>query len=258
MRDTDAPIRHHHIRAMLRSPAHYIATRQGQGQTDPTVEMEIGSGLHEMLAGQRDVLTWEEGRPRRGKDYDAFVEANPDALILTNASHKLALAMHAAVLAHPVAGPLCRGGDAEMTLLWDVPGRTMRGRTTPDRLHVEDGKATIVEVKSARSSDPSRFLWAARREYGYHTQAAWHATGVRATLFDDLTEIVVKLVVVESAPPHVVTVIEVSDALLKVADAEIADALDKIAECRATEHWPGYVEDVWVWQPDEIDLQGTE
>ena len=257
MKDTNAPIRHHHIRAMLRSPAHYIATRQGQAQTDPTAEMEIGSGLHEMLAGQRDVITWEEGRPRRGKDYDAFVEANPGALILAHASHKLASEMHAAVLAHPIAGPLCRGGDAEMTLLWDVSDGEMRGRTTPDRLHVEDGKITIVEVKSARSSDPARFLWTARREYGYHTQAAWHATGVRATM-PDMGGIVVRLVVVESSPPHVVTVIEVSAALLEVADAEIADALDRIAECRATEQWPGYVEDVWVWQPDEIDLQGSE
>lgn len=252
----DLPIRHHHIRAMLRSPAHYLATRQGQAETDPTVEMEIGSGLHEMLAGQRDVLTWEAGRPRRGKDYDAFVEANPDALILSNASHKLALAMYASVLAHPVAGPLCRGGDAEMTLLWDVPDREMRGRTTPDRLHVEDGKVTIVEVKSARSSDPPRFLASARREYGYHTQAAWHATGVRAAM--PAAEIVVKLVAVESAPPHVVTVIEVSEALLAIADAEIADALDRIAECRAQGHWPGYVEDVWMWHPDETDLRGAE
>lgn len=251
------PIRHHHIRAMIKSPAHYIAVRLGQAEDDPSYAMERGSGLHEMLAARVPVLAWEEGRPRRGKEYEAFAAANPEALILSASDHARAAAMYAAVLADPIAAPLCSGGVAEETIQWAIPGRGLLGRTTPDRLIVEGTKATIVEVKTARTSDPDRFVWTGRRDYGYHTQAAWHAAGVLAT-HPHLTDVAVRIVVVESAAPHVVTTIAVSSAMLDVAAAEIHAALDRIVGCRASGQWPGYIEGVWDWLPDEVDITGSD
>lgn len=250
------PIRHHHIRAMLKSPAHYLAVRVGQAEDDPSYAMERGSGLHEMLSGRSQVLAYP-GRARIGKEYEAFVAANPGALILTASDHATASAMYDAIQADPVAGPLCRAGNAEETVQWAIPGYPgLLGRTTPDRLIIEGRTATIVEVKSARTSEPERFTWTGRRDYGYHTQAAWHATGILASN-PGLTDVRVLIVVVESSRPNVVTTIEVHPSMIRSACGEISSALDRISECRASDRWPGYVEGVWSWLPDETDIVGS-
>jgi hypothetical protein len=255
--DPSLPIRHHHLRAMLRSPAHYIATRLGQADDEPTASMERGSGLHELLAGHRDVLAWEEGRPRRGKEYDAFVDANPDALILTAADLRMAQAMRDAIMADPLAAPLCTGGESECTIVWDLDMGDGPARTTPDRIKgiPSGGLVKIVEVKTAKSADPPRFAFTARRDYGYHTQAAWHRRGVLATLGEDAPiDVEVWLVVVESATPHVVSTIRVADALMDAADREIDDAIAQIRACRLSGTWPGYTPEPWTWDADELDL----
>lgn len=250
------PLRHHHIRAMLRSPAHYLAVRLGQADDDPTYAMERGSALHEMLAGRREVLAWEEGRPRRGREYDAFVAANPDALILTASDHSRAADMYAALLADPIASPyLAASGAAEESIQWAAPGVGL-ARTTPDRLIVRhDGSVVVVEVKTAVDAEPERFTWRSARAYGYHTQAAWHAAGVLATR---QAPVEVVIVVVESVAPHVVSTIHVSPALLDVGAAEIRDALARIRACREVDEWPGYTPEPYLWLPDERDLQVTE
>lgn len=251
----DLPLRHHHIRAMLRSPAHYLAVRLGQADDDPTYAMERGSGLHEMLAGKRAVLDWENGRPRRGKDYDAFVKANPGALILTASDHRKARDMYDAVMSDPVAAPYLASGEAERTIQWEIPGFGL-GRTTPDRVfHRADGSIVIVEVKTAAEAEPDAFTYRSARRYGYHTQAAWHAAGVLAecSTFPP-PQIEVVLVVIESAAPYIVSTIRVSDALLSVGAAEIQGAIEKIKACRASSSWPGYTPEPYLWLPDERDL----
>lgn len=246
-RDTDAPIRHHHLRAMLKSPAHYLATRLGQAHDEPTADMQRGSGLHAMLGGTL-VVGWPEGKQRRGKEYDEFVADNPETLVLTASDYALAVAMLGALLAHPVAGPLLREESArEETIVWGD-----RYRTTPDRvIRRPDGSVVVLEVKSAKTADPPRFLWTARRAYGYHTQAAWHARGVGSCE--------VLLLVVESAAPHAVSVIRVSPGILAAANEEIDEALAQIDACRKSDGWPGYnLDGIYSWEPDELDLQGSD
>lgn len=260
---TDLPIRHHHIRAMLRSPAHYLAVRRDQAEEDPSYAMERGSGLHELLAGRRPVLPWEDGRPRRGKDYDAFVAANPEALILTAADFALAEAMRAAVMDDPVAGPLLRAeGANEETIVWSIPGRDLRGRTTPDRrITRPDGSIDVIEIKTTRNADPERFVWSGRRDYGYHTQAALHAIGAMAKYGTNLwpaPEIRVYIVAIESTAPHIVSTIRVSPDVLRAGAAEIREVLDQIAACRDADAWPGYTPEVWTWRPDEMEAENAE
>ena len=254
----DLPLRHHHIRAMLRSPAHYLAVRLGQASDEPTEAMQLGTGLHEMLAARVDVLAWQEGRPRRGKDYDDFVAAHPDALVLTAKEMHLAGEMHAAIMHDPLASPLCVGGVAEKSIVWTHP-LVGRCRTTPDRLHHEapGTLAQIVEVKTARTAEPARFVWTGRRDYGYHTQAAWHRRGL--TSFGEAVQgVEVWLVVVESKAPHAVSTIRVRPSIMEAADREIDDALARIVECRAANSWPGYTPTPWDWEADENDIHMGE
>lgn len=242
-RDTIAPIRCHHIRAVQRSPAHYLHTRlHGDEGDSPTRAMQRGSGLHHMLAGL-PVVAYHEGRVRRGKEWEAFEAEHSDSLILTASDYALASSMAEALLSHPVAGPLLTDPSArhEATTIRDGVWRS-----TPDVLL----PGVAVEIKSARTADPGRFLWSARRDYGYDTQAAWHRRVCQVER--------VVLVVVESAAPHVVMVYEVSPRLMDAADIEIDEALALIATSRTLDEWPGYTADGrYEWDVDEIDVMAS-
>ena len=243
-RDTTDPIRHFHLRAMMRSPLHYLHARTSEGD-DPTRAMQRGSGLHAILAGL-PVVAYHEGKQRRGKEWEAFEAEHSGALILTAGDYALASSMAEALLSHPIAGPLLTAPSARHEATTVVDSTWGQLRSTPDVLLL--GHA--IEVKSTRNADPDRFLWSGRRDYGYHTQAAWHQR-VCAVPW-------VSILAVESAPPHAVVVYELTERILQSALAEIEEALAAIALCRTRDEWPGYTaDDRFEWDVDEIDVMAS-
>ena len=63
------PIHISRLRLMAKSAAHYA----DQAKREPTQAMERGSAVHAIVFETQRIVSWEEGRPRRGKDYDKFV-----------------------------------------------------------------------------------------------------------------------------------------------------------------------------------------
>ena len=262
----------------------------GDDGDSPTRAMQRGSGLHELLSGRRQVVAYpgpvrrgedyeafvaslrpdtaqlwrdvaearanaaipgQKGAATMRDAAEALVRAAylppevapPEPLILTAADYGSAATMRDALLDHPVAGPLLLHPDAiyEQTVIRDGVWRS-----TPDVLL----PGVAVEIKSARTADPDRFLWSARRDYGYDLQAAWHR---RVCQVDRVV-----LVVVESAAPHVVVVYEVSARLMDAADIDLDEALAVIETSRRLDEWPGYTpDDRYEWDVDEIDVMAS-
>ena len=262
----------------------------GDDGDSPTRAMQRGSGLHELLSGRRQVVLYpgavrrgeeyeafvaglrpdtaqlwrdvqeartnaaipgQKGAPAMRDAAEAMVRAAyqppevvpPEPLILTATDYDSAASMRDALLSHPVAGPLLIHPDAvyEQTVIRDGVWRS-----TPDVML----PGVAVEIKSTRNADPDRFLWSARRDYGYDTQAAWHRRVCQVER--------VVLVVVESAAPHVVMVYEVSGRLMDAADIDIDEALALIETSRTLDEWPGYTADGrYEWDVDEIDVMAS-
>lgn len=229
------------LRALARSGEHYQHAL-GTEMTE-TAAMRLGSAVHVAvlepeLFGSIYVV-WEGGR-RAGKAWEAFCEEHAGREILTLDEYERCVAMQARVRQHPIAGPYVRGGQSEVTILWeetlpavsDQPAivTPMRGRIDYLRDDV------IVDLKTTRDGSPDGFgreVWRLR----YHTQLAIYQAGVKAITGKLLP---VKIVTVESEAPHVVTVYDMPEHVLEIGREEYRALLSHLDWCKREGRWPGY------------------
>lgn len=224
---SDIPVRFSLLKAYGRSALHGLHARQFD--MEPTPAMQKGTATHALLFNTSRVVGYP-GKARRGKDYDAFVEANPDTVILTMKDYDAARFMAEAVLTHPVAGELL-SGTCETTLLFEWNG--LKCRATPD----VRGDNFVNDVKTTADGDPRKFTWHALRMY-YHAQLRMQAigcfqSGLKAPEFHYLT-------VVESAPPWPVTVYEIQPRALEKGEKLLMLWSERLKTCEASGVWPGY------------------
>lgn len=172
---------------------------------------------------------------RRGREWEAFRDANPGRTILTRAQHETAVAMSDAVRAHPRAGELIREGESELSIAWTHAGTGARCKSRVDHL----GRA-LVELKGTRDPSPKVFGATAARLH-YPMQLAFYADAVRA-LGREVPP--VKIIAVGTAPPHDVVVYSVDEELLAIGRDEYEKALNLVLACRAADSWPGLARDL--------------
>lgn len=241
-----APVRFSHLMAYGRSAAHGHHARE-LSEDDPTYAMERGTALHALIFGTRKVLAYP-GPVRRGKEYEAFCERNPDAEILTVSDYALASGMAESVSRSSVAAPYLQGVYEE-TLLFRWNG--MDCRTTPD----VRGAAFLTELKSTATADPRRFLWDARKR-GYHAQLRFQEHGVRAAGKGQVRDHYI--VSVESKPPYPVVVWHVEPEAILEADKLLTLWSEALKNSEASEAYPGYSDCVLplVWPKDDEFIYG--
>jgi hypothetical protein len=193
-----------------------------------TRDMQRGTAVHALLFGNRNVVGYP-GPQRRGKEYEAFAERNPDAEILTMSEFDKARRMVDAVRACKLAEPLLTGTKEE-TLLFKWMG--LACRATPD----VRGNDFLTELKTASSADPSKFLWHARRMH-YHAQLRFQEYGCKEQIIHDHW-----IVCVESEAPHPVTVFHVEPEALEEAEKVLVLWAERLKNCEASDYFPPYVD----------------
>jgi len=219
------PIRFSYLRTIgNRSPAHLTAL-----EPEATTSMESGSAFHGLTLGAQRVIAYEDG-PRRGKAWDAFEAANPDALIVTPTVFAKARAMADAVLAHPIASKALEG-VREKTISWECMG--LKCRSTPD----VRGKGFVTELKQARTADPKWFERDAVK-MAYHAQLQFYTTAIESTSDDKIAH--QYIVAVEPEPPYVVQVFEISDRAKEAAEKLWRLWFERLKVCVSSNDWPPY------------------
>jgi hypothetical protein len=218
------PLRFSRLKLMGRSAAHYAAY-----QEDETRCMELGTAADRLIFGQGPVLAYP-GPVRRGKEYDAFCQRNPDALILTQKDAAAALGIAEAVTACPDAMRLLTG-VRQQTLYWTFQGRACRG--TPD----VRGDGFLTDLKTGETSDPRQFAWKVRR-FAYHAQMAFYETGAQLAGLPAPTASYI--VAVEQTPPHVVTVFKLTDRAIELGARLWRLWFEQLQVCEASGQFPAY------------------
>ena len=235
------PIRFSHLKAYGRSAMHGHHARTVE--SEPTVAMQRGTATHAMLFGNRQVVCYP-GAVRRGKGFDAFVADNPDAEILTVAEFDKAQAMAAAVRASPLAMKYL-DGEFEKTLLFKWYGQDCRA--TPD----VRGHRWVTELKTTADANPDKFQWHALRMH-YHAQLAFQmiAAPEAEAAF---------IVVVESAPPFPVTVMQVTERAREQGERLLMTWMERLIVSEQSGAYPAYCESlVMLDLPDDIELDYGE
>lgn len=228
------------LKELRRSPLHY---RHRLDHPKASAALTLGSAAHVAILEperfDRDHAVWGERtesgnlRPRNGKLWDAFREANAGKRILTEDEHTLVMAMQRAVRSDATAMEYLASGDPEVTMEWAAEGRQCKGRV--DWLTVVDGVHTIVGLKTARDCRPFIF-GSASAKLGYHLQWAFYYDGYEALRHRSARMVEI---VVESDAPHAVAVYHVPSDIIEQGRQEYLELMKILAECERAKHWPG-------------------
>jgi hypothetical protein len=237
------PVRFSHLKAYGRSPMHGHAARLRE--TKPTAAMQLGTAVHALVFNTRKVIGYP-GATRRGKEYDAFVTANPDSEILSGTDFDKARRMSDAVRESKVAAPYLIG-TCEKTILFKWMG--LDCRATPDCR----GDTFITELKTSASSDPARFLWHARK-MAYHAQLRFQEYALADSTRDAW------IVCVESDDPHPVTVFHLEPEAREEGEKLLTLWGERLKSCEAAGQFPPYVQTTvpLVWPKDDELIFGDE
>lgn len=247
--DLDADKYHAHpalsatgAKRILKAPALY--RWHADNPQESTQAFDIGKAAHRLVLGAGepfevlDYPDWRSKAAQAARDEARAAGRTP----LLVADYGQVEAMAAAIRRHKLAAALLSDGNPEQSLFWTDTDTGVDCKARADWLPNQRGGRLIVpDLKTARSADPSQFRRAAA-EYGYHIQAAWYSEGIRAIGYAEDVDFV--FVVVEKAPPHLVSVIALDPEAVLLGARQCERARAIYAECEATGNWPGYGEDM--------------
>lgn len=206
---------------------------------------DLGSVAHRMVLGAGcELVEVEHDSWRTTAAKDARDEARErGAVALLSKDMRAAAAMAAAVRSHPIAGALLAEGTGipEQSVFWQDADHGIWRRAMLDWFPVEGpGRPIAVDLKTCDKASPQG-IQKSVANYGYHQQAAWYLDGLEAVGFADAAFL---FVFVEKDPPHLVTVVELDRAAIEEGHARNQDAMRAWVDCRTTNHWPAYVQDI--------------
>ena len=235
------PVRFSHLKAYGRSAMHGWHARNND--LDPTYAIERGAGVDAILFGTSKVIAYP-GAVRRGKEYDAFVAANPDAQILTLTEHAKVTRMADAVRNSKLAWPYMQG-VTQQTRLFRWMG--LDCRSTPDVI----GDGFLTELKTSASSEPVKFTYHALR-MAYHAQMRMQqiACASRVPCF---------IVCVESSEPYPVTVFEIDKRTLEIGEKLLVLWAERLKAAEEAQQFPPYAQSVFpLCAPEDFELDYEE
>jgi hypothetical protein len=187
------------------SPLHGLHYLREGGGPDTHSRMELRAthtlALEGEAAFRRGYAVWE-GK-RQGQAWLDFSQQQVGAgrTVLTSAERARVQARAAALLAHPVAGPLLAHADArpEITVTWTDAATGLPCKARIDLWVDAEAGVTIADLKTWGSTDPLSVSREIARQL-VHLQLAHYAEAVKALTGVAPTEAAV--IVVEDKAPH--------------------------------------------------------
>lgn len=225
------------LRNMARSPLSYRWHKDNP--QPPTESMQIGHATHSAMLEPDttgDFVIFDG--VRRGHKWDDFCSEYRDRKIITRGQSEYLIGMCVAVRSSKLAMRYLGNGASEVSLVWrdKAADRVCKGRV--DKLPTVDGKRLLVDLKTTRDCRPFRFGNEAYR-LGYHIQQAMYRAGY-FYLTGELLDVVE--IVVESKPPHEITVFRFPEEVLQQGQDDYARLVKQLSECEAENHWPPALE----------------
>jgi hypothetical protein len=238
-------------------------------EDEPTASMVMGTLIHEAIL--------EPGKPPtpiavppdkyvndKGESKDWTFGANvckswrtemesAGKIVVTRADWAKVQGCVQAILNHRVAREYFTKGHAELSVFHDRNGTLTKAR--PD--FAPDSIPFLLDIKkvSRGNGDPRRFATHAVK-MGYHRQA-WSYLSAWNEETDEFRQGVI-FVTVEEEPPHLVSLVQLSERTMELGREDYLRRLALYEECKATGFWSGYPESPVVAEPDEWVFRSCE
>ncbi len=234
-----------------RSPLHYWSRYLDPRRvaTEPTAAMRLGTAVHTHVL---ELNAWDsryviapaaiDRRTKAGKEqWTAFETQAGGRDIISRDDYQLMIDMGLAVSRHRAAAWLLHGlpGKAETTHMWFDKETGIQCKCRPDWLS-DDGK-TIVDLKTTEDASKKEFQRSIAK-WGYHRQASWYLDGVEQATGTRPEQFI--FVCVEKKAPYAVAVYVADPLMIEAGAKATGEALRKLAECKASDKWPSYSDEV--------------
>ena len=218
----------------------------------PKTIFDIGAATHLLALEPADylarvkVIGAPDYRTKAAREVrDEAREAGKIPLLLDD--HTRIAVMRSALAEHPVSGAaFSQPGEVEHSVYWADPETGIACKCRPDKVLPRTGRSYAIDLKTTANAEPNALRAHAWR-MGWHQRAAWYADGLAATS-DDLGRVEYWFVAIERDPPHLVSVLKLSDDALFWGRKQNRKAVETWARCLERNEWPGYREPE---QPDE-------
>lgn len=230
------------------SPAHAFHALN-QPESEETVSLRLGSAGHTLALGTgKRVVVYEGKRDKRTHAYKAFLEENPDAIILNAREHAVANGMAKGLKRNRDAMRFLEG-EREVQREWEWLGRRCATRGI-DVI----GHDFITELKTTKCAKPEWFVNEVLRRC-YHAQLGFYEPACRITSPEHV------IVAVESAAPFESVVYRLTDNMRDLAQRLLRTWMELWLTCERSDHWPGYAQgviDLDAPGETELDLSDVE
>lgn len=247
------------LKHMAKSPKHYRHARDNPGPD--TAGRLKGRGAHTaVLEPDRLLIDYALFKPadgktkavRKGERWEKFKAVHAEDSILKLDEYEHCLRVAKAVHEDEVAGPIIAACKHEQTIEWVDEETLLPCKARLDMV----GENMIGDLKGVTSTDPRKLAFEVAR-MAYHCQLAFYREGMRVLTGRNPNA---QLICVEHNAPHDVAVVDIDDDGLYAGWELVRKMLHRVAECRATNRWPGrstevYTLDLPAWiYPGEEDL----
>jgi len=207
---------------------------------DEDAKFDIGNAAHALML--RDpkpfaILDFADWRKKEAQEQRDEARAAGKIPLLTEQWQRVNNMVHLARMqlqGHQDSFDAFTDGKPEQTLIWNEGETYFRIR--PDWLP-DDRARTYYDYKTSETADPDTWQRIAF-SVGHDIQAAFYRRGVRALGLAQKPRF--KFVVQETSEPHALSVIELSDEAMDLADYKIERAIRRWNWCMENNAWPAY------------------
>jgi len=236
------------LKTLKESPRRFQATYVTKTLSiEPTDAMEFGTLVHSMALQPHlvqdefieipdEVLT--SNGQRRGKAWDAFVEANQGKSLVRSADFRRAMRIAEKVWCHPFYKLVFEWQrNVEMPIAWTDEETQVECKGIPD---IVCSNEWVIDIKT--TNDLTGFLQGKERlvsskiaDFGYHLQGAFYLQGASQVYQETKTRFA--LLVVETKEPHRVYAMEIDEPSLFAGRLEMHRLLEEYKRRMASDDW---------------------
>lgn len=233
---------------LARSPLHYWAKYidPNREQQEPTPAMRLGTAIHTAVLEPGEFGKRYHVAPvvdRRTKDGKAEWQLALDqaetagAELISNDDAITCMRIAEQVRSHPTARKVFATGQAELSCYWTDAETGLLCKCRPDWLSLP----LVVDLKSTDDASASGFQRSAWN-YRYWVQAAWYLDGIEQATGQRPEAFVFGAF--EKAAPYASAFYFADESMIDMGRREYRKLLRVLADCKASDRWPGYDTDV--------------
>ena len=222
------------LKEILRSPAHYQVSKEGEKKETPA--MALGTLIHLAvlepdLFASTVVISKKFGRSKDSQAEKAvFLAENKDKKCVDQSDYDLVTGLAATLNQNPMAMKLLAGNYTEVSAYWTDEKTGVLCKVRADIINAD----TVIDLKSCINAVGD--FKSSVKYLKYHLSAAYYLEGfskfMPANFFAWLA--------VEKSRPYGACFYAADQITIETGNTLYREALDKYAECLKTGKWPGY------------------